>query len=97
MSDVWFYIFFINRYSVDFSVFISKLCLILLNRHNIVHRDLKPSNIFFDDDGTAKIGDLGLGLFVSKEKHIDDGDANNLSVECSNSDTSGMSFLDMFI
>lgn len=90
MNDVWLFVCFINRYSADFSVFISELFRFLFNRHNIVHRDLKPSNIFFDDDGTAKIGDLGLGLFVSKEKHIDGSDSNNQSIECSNSDTSGV-------
>lgn len=39
-------------------------------RLNIVHRDLKPSNIFFDDEGTAKIGDFGLGYFINRETSV---------------------------
>lgn len=37
------------------------------DRLNIVNRDLKPSNIFFDDEGTALIGDFGLGYFALKD------------------------------
>ena len=37
------------------------------DRLNIVHRDLKPSYIFFDDEGTALIGDFGLGYFALKD------------------------------
>lgn len=43
---------------------------LLFSRLNIVHRDLKPSNIFFDDEGTAKIGDFGLGFFVNRETSV---------------------------
>lgn len=28
----------------------------------IVHRDLKPNNVFVDDNGDAKVGDLGLAI-----------------------------------
>ena len=43
---------------------------LLFSRLNIVHRDLKPSNIFFDDEGTAKIGDFGLGFFVNRKTSV---------------------------
>jgi singapore isolate B (sub-type 7) whole genome shotgun sequence assembly, scaffold_4 len=54
-----------------FNMFISKIFTIIINaRLNIVHRDLKPSNIFFDDEGTAKIGDFGLGYFINRETSV---------------------------
>lgn len=31
-----------------------------VHSRGLIHRDLKPSNIFFDQDGTIKIGDFGL-------------------------------------
>ena len=32
-----------------------------------MHRDLKPANIFLSSDGTIKVGDLGLGRFLSEQ------------------------------
>jgi len=31
------------------------------HQRGVVHRDLKPANIWLGDDGTAKLGDFGLG------------------------------------
>lgn len=36
-----------------------------MHRKRTMHRDLKPANIFLSQDGTVKVGDLGLGRFLS--------------------------------
>lgn len=38
-----------------------------MHERRIMHRDLKPANIFMAADGTLKIGDLGLGRYLSSQ------------------------------
>ncbi len=42
------------------------LALSCLHSSGIVHRDIKPANLFEADDGTFKVGDLGLALFENR-------------------------------
>lgn len=34
---------------------------------NILHRDIKPANILIAADGVLKLGDLGLGRFLTSQ------------------------------
>lgn len=38
-----------------------------MHEKRIIHRDLKPANILLFSDGTVKLGDLGLGRYLSAE------------------------------
>ena len=40
--------------------------LAFMHSKRIMHRDIKPANIFICDDHTCKLGDLGLGRFISQ-------------------------------
>eukprot|EP01138_Halocafeteria_seosinensis_P000585 gb/GECG01000600.1/.p1 GENE.gb/GECG01000600.1/~~gb/GECG01000600.1/.p1 ORF type:complete len:1074 (+),score=143.16 gb/GECG01000600.1/:1-3222(+) len=37
-----------------------------MHERRVMHRDLKPANIFLTRDGKVKVGDLGLGRFLSE-------------------------------
>ena len=47
--------------------YFSQICEALRHMHDkrIMHRDLKPANIFLMANGCVKVGDLGLGRFLS--------------------------------
>lgn len=38
-----------------------------MHEKRIIHRDLKPANILMFSEGTLKLGDLGLGRYMSDE------------------------------
>ena len=40
--------------------------LAFMHSKRIMHRDIKPANIFICDNHTCKLGDLGLGRFISQ-------------------------------
>lgn len=47
--------------------YFTQLCgaLLYLHQNRIMHRDLKPANIFLTLKGVIKVGDLGLGRYLS--------------------------------
>ncbi|CAM9646981.1 unnamed protein product [Ectocarpus sp. 12 AP-2014] len=47
--------------------YFTQICDALLHMHGerIIHRDLKPANVFVSRDGIVKLGDLGLGRYLS--------------------------------
>ncbi len=43
--------------------------LILMHKQNLIHRDIKGANILISEDGYAKLGDFGVGAFLSDEEY----------------------------
>lgn len=41
-----------------------------LHQLGIIHRDIKPENIFFENNGTLRLGDFGLAINAAKERPI---------------------------
>lgn len=41
-----------------------------LHQVGIIHRDIKPENIFFETDGTLRLGDFGLAINATRERPI---------------------------
>jgi hypothetical protein len=41
-----------------------------LHALGIIHRDIKPENIFFDREGTLRLGDFGLAINAARERPI---------------------------
>lgn len=52
--------------SVSLSLFHFQCCEAIRHMHDkrIIHRDIKPSNVFVMEDGSLKLGDLGLGRYL---------------------------------
>lgn len=57
-----------------------------VHEQGIIHRDIKPSNIFFNQDGTIKIGDFGLSIVDTNSRsrcNSVDGASVDLPAACS--------------
>ena len=57
-EDVWLFCYQISS------------ALAFMHGKRIMHRDVKPANIFVCDDRTCKLGDLGLGRFISQSSAV---------------------------
>ena len=43
--------------------------LVDIHKKNLIHRDIKGANILLSEDGTAKIGDFGVGAHLTNEEN----------------------------
>ena len=43
--------------------------LVDIHKKNLIHRDIKGENILLSEDGTAKIGDFGVGAHLTNEEN----------------------------